>query len=98
MNSDVEKRQQQEYEFVMEGITTRMQIAMEKISESNKLLRSTVKYVCLVMLAVVFIVIAGFIINNQLWISHVNHVRNSAVCEVVGAGEEVSQFRPGTND
>ena len=41
-----ENRSQQEYEFIMEGITTRMQMALEKMAESNKLMHSAVKWVC----------------------------------------------------
>lgn len=41
-----EKRAQQEWEFVLEGITTRMQMALEKMAESNKLMHSAVKWVC----------------------------------------------------
>ena len=40
------ERSQQEYEFIMEGITTRMQMALEKMAESNRLMHSAVKWVC----------------------------------------------------
>lgn len=84
-----DERQQQEYEYVMEGITTRMHIALEKMAESNRLLRSTVKSVCYVMLAVIIIIVSGFIVSNQLWISHINHIRKSMAQEVVIADEAV---------
>ena len=57
-----EKKSMQEYEFVMDGITTRMQLAIEKMAESNKLMHSAVKWVCTVAMVVVPIVVAGFII------------------------------------
>lgn len=96
--NDQSEKQQQEWEFVMEGITTRMQIAMEKISDSNKLLRSTVKYVCIVMLAVVLIVISGFIINNTIWIKHVDNLRNITYVNEEVTDATIPQFRSGTND
>lgn len=55
-----EEKQQQEWEFVMEGITTRMQIALEKMAESNKLLHSAVKWVCAV--SIVIVVVLGAVI------------------------------------
>ena len=81
-------KQQQEYEYVMEGITTRMQIALEKQSAS-------LRWVCIVMLITVLLVIAGFIIDTQLWINHVDHVRSSVASEV-SACEAVSQLGPRT--
>lgn len=80
------ERQQQEYEFVMEGITTRMQTALEKQSAS-------VKWVCIVMLITVMMVIAGFVINNVIMINHINDIRSG-----VSAYEAVSEQRPGAND
>ena len=58
-----EEKQQQELEFVMEGITTRMQIALEKMAESNKLLLSAVKWVCAV--SIVIVVVLGAIILTK---------------------------------
>lgn len=81
-----EKRQQQEYEFVMEGITTRMQTALEKQSAS-------VRWVCIVMLLTVMLVISGFIINNVIMINHVNNIRSGVI-----ASETVSELGPGAND
>ena len=88
--SDNNERQQ-EYEFVMEGITTRMQIALEKQSAS-------VRWVCIVMLITVLLVIAGFIVNNQMWLKHVNHVRDSITSEVIsnaGAFSDAAIPQPG---
>ena len=75
-------RQQQEYEYVMEGITTRMQIALEKQSAS-------VRWVCIVMLVTVMLIIAGFIVNNVIMIDHINDLRGE-----VSAYETVSQLDP----
>ena len=55
-----EKRSAQEWEFVLEGITTRMQMALEKMAESNKLLHSAVKWVCAV--SIVIVIVLGAII------------------------------------
>lgn len=95
------ERQQQEYEFVMEGITTRMQIALEKMSDSNRMMSETNKRLCetisnhnRMIVVVMLIVVLGFIVNNMVWIGHVNEIRGSGV----SASETVSQFRPGAND
>ena len=85
-----EERPQLEYEFIMDGITTRMQIALEKMAESNRILRSTVRYVCVTTLAAIIIVVLGFIISNKIWIGHVNTLRGSEV----SASEKVSQLGP----
>ena len=58
--NEQEKRSAQEWEFVLEGITTRMQMALEKMAESNKLLHSAVKWVCAV--SVVIVIVLGAII------------------------------------
>ena len=58
--NEQEKRSTQEWEFVLEGITTRMQMALEKMAESNKLLHSAVKWVCAV--SVVIVIVLGAII------------------------------------
>lgn len=78
------ERQQQEYEFVMEGITTRMQIALEKQSAS-------VRWVCIVMLVTVLLVISGFIINNVIMINHINDIRSE-----VGVYETIPELGPNT--
>lgn len=88
------ERQQQEYEFVMEGITTRMQIALEKMSESNRMMSDTNKRLCdtitnhnRMIVVVVLIVVLGFIVNNMVWINNVKTIRSE-----VAAHEEVSQL------
>ena len=58
--SDQEKRSTQEWEFVLEGITTRMQMALEKMAESNKLMHSAVRWVCAV--SIVILTVLGAII------------------------------------
>ena len=55
--------EEQEWEFVMEGITTRMQLALEKMAESNKLLHSAVKWVCAV--SIVIVVVLGAVILTK---------------------------------
>lgn len=95
-----EKRQQQEYEFVMEGITTRMQTALEKMSESNRMMADNAKMMAnnnrhqgKVMITVLVIVVLGFIINNIIMINHINDIRNG-----VSAYETVSEQRPCADD
>ena len=61
--SEKENRSQQEWEFIMDGITTRMQMALEKIADSNKLLHSAVKWVCAV--AIVIVLVLGTIILTK---------------------------------
>ena len=94
---DDNQRTPQEYAYIMDGITVRMQTAIEKMAESNRLFRSTVKYVCIVMILVVLIVMSGFIVNNKMMIDHVNGIRAAQAGEVV-THEEVSQFGPGAGD
>ena len=53
-------RQQQEYEFIMDGITTRMQIALEKMAESNKLMHKAAIWSGIVTIVVV--IVMGYII------------------------------------
>lgn len=98
--SDQEQRQQQEYEFVMEGITTRMQIAMEKLSESNKVSRTMVKYVCIMSIVIILAVMCGLIAINQLWFQHCNDIRNSYLSSgvVESADAEISEFRSSAAD
>lgn len=80
------ERTQQEYEFVMEGITTRMQMALEKQSAS-------VRWVCVVMILTVMLVIAGFIVNNVIMINHINDIRGG-----VSVHEAVPEQRAGADD
>ena len=58
-----QEREPQEYEFIMDGITTRMQIALEKMAESNKLMHSAVKWVCAV--SIVIVIVLGVIILTK---------------------------------
>lgn len=85
-----EERKPLEYEFIMDGITTRMQTALEKMSESNRILRSSVRYVCVTAIAAIIIIVLGFVVSNRMWISHVDNIRGSEV----SASEKVSQPGP----
>ena len=90
----MDERTPQEYSYIMDGITTRMQLAIEKMSEANKMFRSTVRWVCLIMLIVVLIVVGGFVAETRIWISHVDNLRST---EVV-ASETIPQFRNSGGD
>lgn len=81
------ERTQQEYEFVMEGITTRMQMALEKQSAS-------VRWVCVVMILTVMLVIAGFIVNNVIMINHINDIRGGVSVHEAAVPEQ----RAGADD
>lgn len=84
--SNGNERTQQEYEFIMDGITTRMQVALEKQSAS-------VRWVCIVMILTVMLVIGGFIANNVIMIHHINDIRSG-----VSVHEAVPEQRPGADD
>ena len=98
-----------ELEFVMDGITTRMQVAMNsmkeananainKMAESNKLLRSAVKYICASMLLVVIFVVAGFVIDHQIWNGYVRDLQERMVSSGVMINETIPQSGQGAND
>lgn len=60
-------RQRQDFEFIMEGITTRMQIALEKMGESNRAMSESNRRLCRMFIAALVIVVLGFIVNNVIW-------------------------------
>ena len=74
-----EDRTPQEYAYIMDGITTRMQLAIEKMSESNKMFKNTVRWVCIIMMIIVMIVVGGFLAETRIWIGHVNNLRSEVV-------------------
>ena len=107
--SEQEKRTQTEYEFILDGITTRMQMAMqsmneasknsmEKMAESNRHMHRCVKAVCVTMIIVVLIIMIGTIVNNSIWFGHVRELREKMTVSEVMADEEIPQLRPGKND
>ena len=96
-------KQQQEYEFVMEGITTRMQIALEKMADSNRMMSETNKRLCSVframcvmMIVVVLIVSLAFIVDHHLCTAHQTNATVSEVVTHAGAesAQAVSQSGP----
>ena len=87
----MDNNERHEYEFIMEGITTRMQIALEKQSAS-------VRWVCIAMLVTVLLVIAGFVTNNVIMINHINDIRSEITSEAVSADEEVSELGTSQTD
>lgn len=98
-----QERQQQEYEFIMEGITTRMQMAMDKLSDNNKALRETmrsiVKWVCIFALIMTLLTVVGLILNNRMWMARENDLaRKTVVREVIPDAQEVPQLGSGQND
>ena len=100
-------RQQQEYEFIMEGITTRMQIALEKMadsnrmmSESNKRLCAALRAMCVTMILVVIIVAFGLIVDHQLCIRDSMNANGSEVVTDAGAdsAQGISELGSRTTD
>lgn len=95
--SDQEK-QQQEWEFIMEGITTRMQMAMDKLGDNNKALRSIVKWVCVFALIMTLLTVTGLIVQNRMWMAREDaQARETVIGEVI-PDEEIPQLRSGQND
>lgn len=81
-----DERMQQEYEFVMEGITTRMQTALEKMS-------AAMRWLCITSVIMLLMAVAGIIISNVIMINHTNDIVSG-----VSAYEAVSEQRSGAND
>ena len=93
------EKQQQEYEFVMEGISTRMTLALEKMadsnrqmSETNKRLCAALRAMCVTMIVVVIIVAGSLIADHQLCIRNETNVQASEV--VTDASAESAQTIP----
>ena len=99
---DHDDRTAQELEFVMDGITTRMQTALEKMNDANRMMSDavresnrTTRHVCAAFVIVLILVIVGLIAHSRMWISHVDDLRAGGV---VSAVEEIPQLRTGAND
>ena len=67
-----------------------MQIALEKMSESNHMMADNTRRVCQMMIAVVIIVVLGFVVNNIIMINHINDIRGG-----VAAHETIPQLGSG---
>lgn len=95
--SDTNERQLQEYEFVLEGITTRMQLAIEKMAESNRMMSESnrrlcgvLKFMCATVIAVVIIVALGLTFNNHIWMVREEKAGKNTTSEVVtDAGADI---------
>ena len=88
--SDNNDRQLQEYEFIMEGITTRMQLAIEKMAESNKMMSESNRRLCDVLknmfwmvIVVVIIVAMSLTVNNGRWMMREERAEKNTTSEVV---------------
>ena len=97
---DEKERSQQEMEYILDGITTRMQMAMEsitktskdatdKMAESNRILKSCIIWMCVVTILSLLIMACGFIIDHQL--SKQPSQPRTAACEVM-ANETLSEL------
>lgn len=87
---DNNERQLQEYEFVLEGITTRMQLAIEKMAESNRMMSESnrrlcgvLKFMCATVIAVVIVVAVSLTVNNHLWMNREEKAGHNTTSEVV---------------
>ena len=86
------EKQQQEYEFIMEGISTRMTMALEKMADSNRMMSETNKRLVRLIISVLVIVVLGFIVNNMLWMQRDRFNKNTTTSEVVtDAGADSAQ-------
>ena len=104
---DEKERSQQEMEYILDGITTRMQMAMEsitktskdateKMAESNRIMKSAIMCICVAMILALLISIGGTIITIQM--IHANHSQPAAcVCEVT-PDEAVSKLGSGAGN
>ena len=102
MMDEQEKRSTQEMEYILDGITTRMQMAMEsitktskdateKMSESNRIMKCSIICVCITMILALLISIGGTIVTIEL--IHKNHAQPAAcTCEVTDY-ETLSELR-----
>lgn len=94
--------EKQEFEFILEGITTRMQLAIEKMaesnrqmSESNRRLCEVLKIMCATVIAVVVIVAMCLTVNNRLWMTREERTGTNTASEVVtDAGTDVDASIP----
>lgn len=89
--NEQEERQQQEWEFIFEGVTTRMTLAIKSI-------RTIAKWVCIMAVVMVLLTAVGLIINNRLWMTYTNQLRQEARISEVIPGEAVSQPGSGAAD
>lgn len=65
--------------FVHEGIMTRMDMAMDKLNESNRRMHSALRTVCVTLVLVVIIFVIGYTINNNNWLNYVNNLKEQTV-------------------
>lgn len=94
--------QQREYEFVMEGISTRMTLALEKMADSNRMMSETnkrlcaaIRAMCVTMILVVIIVAAAIIVDHQLCNRQNTNATASEVVTYAGAKSAPAVSQPG---
>ena len=78
--------------FIHEGVMTRMDMAMDKMGESNKRMLSALRTVCITLVVVVVLFVAGYTINNNNWIRYVEQLQ-AQQAEGVKDGAETSEVR-----
>lgn len=108
--ADNDNRTVNEMEYILDGITTRMQMAMqsmnensknsmERMAESNKHMQKCNMALCVTMIVVVLIIILGSIVTTSIWMGRVKDLRAEiAATEVVSAGATLPQFGSGQGD
>lgn len=57
--------------FIHEGITTRMQMAIDTCNKANRRMLIAVLTVCVSMLLIISLVVFGFNCNNRNWMKYI---------------------------
>lgn len=109
--SDLQQEKTVQY-FVVEGMMTRMDMAMEKLKASsadslekmenaNKRLLSSLRTVCIALVLAVIIFVVGYTINNNNWIRFVEQLKPMMTEDVTNGAPDISgvyQFTDQGND
>ena len=95
-------KQQREFEFVLEGISTRMTMAMEKMADSNRQMSETnrrlcaaLRTMCITMILVVIIMALALIADHQLCIRNATNTGSEVVTDA-GTGPAQGLLEPGS--
>ena len=92
-------RQQLEYEFVMEGITTRMQIALEKMADSNRMMSETNKRLCTAHITIcAMLLVALIMVTFGLGIGRRSEASQYSSSEVTAYETTIPQLGQGADD
>lgn len=84
--NEMEKQASVPY-FIHEGMMTRMQIAMEKVENSNKRMLTALWSVCITLILVVVIFVVAYTENNKNWMKFTNYIQTTQTEDTVHASE-----------